>query len=110
MVKERERKKNKDKKNKRGRVALTRQHPLLFPRSRASRLPLKQNYKGEEGGGKKSQKPEKEGRETRGLRFNVTTRVSERKHRTDQNFQHIYVDTLFYSPQFAGGEKCIKTA
>lgn len=54
--------KNKDKKvEERGRIALTRQYPLLFPRSSASRLPLKQNYRG--GGGirrKRKEKSEKE--------------------------------------------------
>lgn len=49
-VRERESmKKQRQRKEKRGRIALTRQHPLLFPRSSASCLPLKQNYKGKEG-------------------------------------------------------------
>lgn len=46
-------------KNKRGRKALTRQYPLLFPRSSASHLTLKHNFecrKRKKGGGKKVRK------------------------------------------------------
>lgn len=58
----RESMKNKDKKvEERGRIALTRQYPLLFPRSSASRLPLKQNYRG--GGGIRRKRKEKSKKE-----------------------------------------------